>query len=115
MAVKCILRYLAGTKDLRITYQKTQPIQSHMELLHGFTDAVYANNTNYQSTSGYVFIVAEGAITWGSRKQTSIALSLTKAEYVALSEATRESKCIQMLYKELGFEQNHPIPLFGDN
>ena len=29
------------------TYQKTQPTQSDMELLHGFTNAIYPNNTNY--------------------------------------------------------------------
>ena len=115
MAVKCILRYLAGTKDLRITYRKPQQSQSHLELLHGFTDAVYVNNSNYRSTSGYVFIVGGGAVRWGSRKQTSMALSSTKAEYVELFEATRESKWLQTLYEELGFEQNYPIPLFGDN
>ena len=113
--VKCILRYLAGTKDLRITYRKPQQSQSHLELLHGFADAAYVNNSDYCSTSGYVFIVGGGAITWGSRKQTSVALSSTEAEYVALSEATQESKWLQMLYEELGFEQNYPIPLFGDN
>ena len=115
MAVRRILRYLAGTKDLRITYQKTQQTQSHMELLHGFADAAYANNTDYRSTSSYVFIVAGGAVMWGSRKQTSVTLSSTEAEYVALSKATQESKWLQTLYKELEFEQNYPIPLFGDN
>ena len=58
-----------------------------MELLHGFADAAYANNTDYRSTSGYVFIVAGGAVMWGSRKQTSVALSSTEAKYVALSKA----------------------------
>ena len=57
MSVKHILRYLAGTKDLQITYRKPQQSQSHLELLHRFTDTVYANNSNYRSTSGYVFIV----------------------------------------------------------
>ena len=87
MSVKHILRYLAGTKDLQITYRKPQQSQSHLELLHRFADTVYANNSNYRSTSGYVFIIGGGAITWGSRKQTSMALSSTEAEYVALSEA----------------------------
>ena len=115
MAVKHIPRYLAGTKDLRITYRKPQQSQSHLELLHRFTDAAYANNSNYHSTSGYVFIVGGGAVMWESRKQTSMAISSTEAEYVALSEAARESKWLQVLYEELGFEQNYPIPLFGDN
>ena len=87
MAVKHILRYLAGTKDLSITYRKPQQTQSHLELLHGFTDTVYVNNSDYHLTSGYVFIVGGGAVTWGSRKKTSVALSSTETEYVALSKA----------------------------
>ena len=44
-----------------------------------------------------------------------MALSSTEAKYVALSEAIQESKWLQTLYEELRFEQNYPIPLFGDN
>ena len=48
---------------------------------------MYANMDDYKSTSGYVFLVGSGAITWRSKKQTTIALSSTEAEYIALSEA----------------------------
>ena len=56
-----------------------------------------------------------GAITWGSRKQTVIALSSTEAEYVALSEASREAMWLRHLYGELGFIQKEPILILGDN
>jgi hypothetical protein len=89
-ALKWILRYLAGTKDLGITYSKATT-NTNDNSFFGFADATFANHDDHKSTSGYVFLAAGGAITWKSKKQTTIALSLTKAEYVALSEATREA------------------------
>jgi hypothetical protein len=50
-----------------------------------------------------------------SKKQTSIALSSTEAEYVALSEAAREVCWLRNLYEELGFYQQFPTIIKGDN
>jgi hypothetical protein len=55
-----------------------------------------------------------GAITWGSRKQTTIALSSTEAEYVVLSKASHEVTWLQHLYGELGFIQKKPIVILGN-
>jgi hypothetical protein len=89
-ALKRILRYIAGTKDFGITYSKasTNPDENSF---FGFADAAFANHDDHRSTSGYVFLSAGGAITWKSKKQTTITLSSTEAEYVALSEAAREA------------------------
>jgi hypothetical protein len=65
--------------------------------------------------SGYVFIAAEGAITWRLKKQETIALSLTKAEYVALSEATDEACWLRSLHMELGFSEKTPTIIKKDN
>jgi hypothetical protein len=54
-------------------------------IFYGYSDAAYANADDLKSTSGYVFLAGGAAITWGSRKQTTIALSSTEAEYIALS------------------------------
>ena len=88
--LKRILRYLAGTRQLGITYQKhdTDPGNN---LFHGFADAAFANADDLKSTTGYVFIASGGAITWKLKKQTIIAMSTTESEYVALSEAGREA------------------------
>ena len=50
-------------------------------------------------------MAGEGAITWSSKKQISTALSSTEAEYVALSEASREACWLRNLYTELGLLQ----------
>jgi hypothetical protein len=113
-ALKRILRYLAGTKDLGITYSKTST-NLHDNSFYGFADAAFANHDDLKSTSGYVFLASGGAITWKSKKQTTIALSSTEAEYVALSEAAREACWLRNLYKELGYNQEFPTIIKGDN
>jgi hypothetical protein len=114
-AIKRILRYLAGTKTLRITYRKSQDGTEDNNLFHGYTDAAYANANDLKSTTGYVFLAAGGAITWKSKKQTVIALSSTEAEYIVLSEAGHEATWLRNLYEELGFPQKKPTVIKGDN
>ena len=117
-AAKRVLRYVKGTKNYGITYRKdaTHHIgPSNSNILYGFSDAAFANANDRCSVSGYVFLANSGAITWGSKKQTVIALSSTEAEYVALSEASHEAMWLWYLYGELGFIQQEPILLLGDN
>ena len=78
-------------------------------------DAAYANHDNHKSTSGYVFLIGGGAITWKSKKQTTIALSSTEAEYVALSEAGREACWLRNIFEELQYPQEFPTIIKGDN
>jgi Reverse transcriptase (RNA-dependent DNA polymerase)/gag-polypeptide of LTR copia-type/Integrase core domain/GAG-pre-integrase domain len=113
-AVKRILRYLAGTQDHGIIYSKSA-INIDKNVFYGFADAAFANHDDLKSTSGYVFLSSGGAITWKSKKQTTIALSSTEAEYVALSEAAREACWLRNLYEELGYSQDFPITIKGDN
>ena len=80
-ALKRILRYLSGTSDYCIIY-KALPEQS--DFFHGYANAAYANTDENRSTTGYVFLAGEGAITWSSKQQISMALSSTEAEYIAL-------------------------------
>jgi hypothetical protein len=87
-ATKRILQYLAGTKTYRITYSNSPEAGN---LFYGYADAAYANANDLKSTLGYVYLMAGGAVTWRSKKQTTIAMSSTKAEYVVLSEAGHEA------------------------
>ena len=116
-AVKRVLRYLKGTKNLAIKYSTSpqENLHENDNLFYGYADAGYANTDDYKSTSGYVFIVGGGAITWRSKKQTTIALSSTEAEYIALSEAGREACWLRNLYEEIGYTQKSPNIIKGDN
>jgi hypothetical protein len=115
--LKRILCYLVGTKSYAITYAKYHPQQvlEGKNLFHGYADAAYANTNDYKSTSGYVFQMAGGMITWHSKKQTTIALSSTEAEYVALCEARHEACWLRNLLEELGESQLEPTLIKGDN
>jgi len=113
-ALKRILQYLAGTKNFGITYSKTADNPNN-NIFHRFADAAFANHDDHKSTSGYVFLAAGGAITWKSKKQMTIALSSTQAEYVALSKAACEACWLWSLFDELGYPQEHPMLIKGDN
>lgn len=63
---------------------------------------------------GNVFVLAGGAVSWLSKKQTVVALSTSEAEYVALSLATQEAMCFQKLLGDLQTLSN-PILINEDN
>ncbi|SGY96283.1 BQ5605_C036g11556 [Microbotryum silenes-dioicae] len=113
-ALKHILRYLVGTRNFGIRYQKSfQPMSA---ILEGFVDADHgADPVTRQSVSGYVFMCAGGAISWIAKRQTLVTLSSTEAEYVAMSYAAREGIWLRRLLADLGFEQTAPTRLRGDN
>ncbi|SGY51134.1 BQ5605_C001g00968 [Microbotryum silenes-dioicae] len=112
-ALKHILRYLVGTRNFGIRYQKSfQPMSA---ILEGFVDADHgADPVTRRSVSGYVFMCAGGAISWIAKRQTLVTLSSTKAEYVAMSYAACEGIWLRRLLADLGFEQTTPTRLRGD-
>ena len=114
VAAKRILRYLKGTKDLGITYVKDKNFNKQ-NFLRGYSDASFNSEENAKSMTGYTFLSAGAAITWGSRKQTLTALSSTEAECLALTEATQEIVWLRTLLDELKFPQLGPTPIMEDN
>jgi len=78
-AAKSVLRYLKGTVDYGIFYKKNENKQ-----LVTFTDSDYARDIeDKKSTSGYVFMLSGGAVSWSSKKQPIVTLSTTEAKFVA--------------------------------
>ena len=110
-AAKRILRYLKGTKDLGITYMKSDP----NEEFHGYADASLGNNYDMTSTSGNVFLLHNGAITWSSKKQKVVATSTTESEFISMVQATRQVVWLRNLYTELGYEPTKATTLYADN
>jgi len=111
--LKRILQYLSGTRTYSIVYKA---LPQEPNFFFGYADALYGNTDDCRSISGYVFLAGNGAITWSLRKQVSIALSSTKAEYVTLAEAAREACWLKSLYSELGLlQEDVPTLIWGDN
>jgi transposase InsO family protein len=113
LAVKRVLRYLQGTPSLGITY-RPPPLR-----LTGYSDADWAGNVDTRrSTTGYVVMLNNGAVAWRSQRQPTVALSTMEAEYMALTEATKELKWIRNFLAELGCNNGKPdVPtdLYSDN
>ncbi len=84
-AAKRVLRYLKSTCNHGIMFRKDE---SSMAV--GFSDADWAGDAEgRKSTSGYIFCIAGGPVSWRSKKQESVALSTAEAECVALSSAAQ--------------------------
>ena len=70
--------------------------------MEGYSDADWAvDSEDRRSTSGNVFIMSNGAISWASQKQPTVALSTAEAKYIALCLATKESVWLRQLCKDL--------------
>ncbi|XP_074289175.1 secreted RxLR effector protein 161-like [Silene latifolia] len=79
-----ILKYLQGTKELMLTYRRSD----HLKVI-GYSDSDYVGGVDSRkSTFGYFFLLPEGAISWKSGKQSVIATSTMEAKFVACFEAT---------------------------
>ena len=59
------------------------------------------NTEDHHSTSGYVFLLANGAISWSSCKQKTITQSTSEAEYMALANVANQAVWYQGFLKEL--------------
>lgn len=110
-ALKRVFRYLNGTRDLGITYEKTSEIK-----LEGYTDVDWGSNAvDRKSIPGYIHLLANGPITWTSKKQSTVALSSMEAKYMVASLASREAIWLRNLLMELGFEFDGSTDIHTDN
>jgi hypothetical protein len=110
LAVQQIFRYLRGTIDHKLVYS------GNLSPLVGYTDSDWAGDTDTRrSTSGYIFNLGSGAITWSSKRQPTISLSTCEAEYIGQTQATKEAVWLRKLLRELGREQLQATVIFGDN
>jgi hypothetical protein len=72
-----------------LTYKKSE---APLEIV-GYSDSDFAGCLDTEkSTSGYIFILINGAISWKSSKQTITTSSMMYAEFVACYEATRQTE-----------------------
>jgi len=109
--VKKVLRYLQGTKSLMLTYKRSDSLQ-----IVGYSDSDYAGD-NRKSTSGYVFTLANGAISWKSKLQTVTTSSTMYAEFVACFEASGQVNWLKKFIPGLRVVDNisKPLQLYCDN
>lgn len=112
MAVKRILRYLKGIANYQLCYQG-----DNLNLV-GYTDADWGGDLDERkSTSGYAFLLGNGAIAWASKKQHCISLSTMEAEFIACTSAVQEAIWLRRFLGHLGITDklNDPVTLYCDS
>ncbi|KAK9064178.1 hypothetical protein SSX86_015558 [Deinandra increscens subsp. villosa] len=110
-AIRRVLRYVKSTPTYGIKFKR----ETSLELI-GYCDADYARDiSTRRSTTGYVFILGSGAVSWCSKRQPTVSLSTTEAEYRAAAMAAQECVWLTQLLKELNQEVKAKVTMFGDN
>ena len=105
-----ICRYLNSTPNYSLVYDG-----SGDEGIIAFTDSDWAADPiKRRSITGCFFKLAGGIFSWQSQAQKTVALSSTKAEYMALSDCSQQAMWIQALLRELGYKISI-VPIYGDN
>ncbi len=108
-----MIQYLQRSKSLGIMYSKGE--------LHEYTDSDFAGDiNNAKSIGGYVFLMGSGMVSWSSKKQSTVTMSTTYAEYIAGFEAALEAAWLQLLLdniKETGISISSEklITIYKDN
>jgi hypothetical protein len=110
MAVKRIFRYLVHTPNLGFWY----PRGSTFNLL-GYSDSDCAScKVDRKSTSGTCQFLGRSLVSWSSKKQNSVALSTTEAEYVAADACCAQLLWMMLTLRDFGCKFSK-VPLLCDN
>ena len=108
-AAKRVLRYIKGTAGYGLTFGGKRG-------LVGYCDADYAGDIDTRrSTTGYVFILNGGAVSWGSRLQPTVAASTCEAEYMAAAHAAKEALWMRKIIQDLELNLDRCIDISVDN
>jgi hypothetical protein len=100
--IKRVFRYLRGTASYGLCYEGRSRLDRVVDI-HGFVDVYWVVDLDHRrSTSGYVFNLFGGAISWMSKKQVVVELSTTEVEYMAATHASKEAVWLQILCSGIG-------------
>lgn len=108
------LAYLRGTIDQGLVYTKSCDT-SHSRLW-GWVDADYAGcQDTRKSHTGYVLMLNGAAISWKSKRQSTVSLSSAESEYIAASHCSQEVVYLREILRGFNCEQTEPTIIFEDN
>ncbi|CAM6101727.1 unnamed protein product [Calypogeia fissa] len=119
-AAKHILRYCKSTPDYGIAFYQNQATDGATALtgftnswkMHGYTDSDWAaDKQTRRSIGGQILTFAGGPVSWASKRQPTVSLSSTEAEYKSLSDGAREAVHLSRLLQELNIVPTKQTPL----
>ena len=109
-AAKHALCYLRGTTGQPIVYKRGK------FRMVSYTDALFeADPDHRKSTTGYLFFLGGGLISFGSKTQSLTAQSTVESELQALSYGAREAVYFSNFLMELGFRTFFSVPINSDS
>ncbi|GJT54841.1 zinc finger, CCHC-type containing protein [Tanacetum coccineum] len=95
-AITRVFKYLKGTMNYGLSYV------GYPSVLEAYSDASWINHVeDSSSTSGWVFLLGGGSISWASKKQTCITGSTMESEFVALDAASKEVEWLRNFIHEI--------------
>ena len=110
-ALMHVIGYIKNTLDYGLIYSRDYDITPL-----AYVDADYGGCRDMRrSTSGYVFTMAGGPVTWSSKRQATVALSTVEAEYVAMSRCAQQMVWMHTWLDEVGIEHVIPGVIKGDS
>jgi hypothetical protein len=110
-AVKRIFKYLKETMTYGLWYPRNQSLQ-----LTAYSDANWENCVDERkSTSGGAFFLGDSLVAWLSKKQGSISLSTTEAEYIVAATCCTQVLWMIQTLADLEVKYTAPIPIHCDN
>ncbi|XP_034944347.1 secreted RxLR effector protein 161-like [Chelonus insularis] len=111
--LKRVMRYLKGTEDNRLSYKQN----AEETMTPGFCDTDWAGSEDHRrSCTGYIFLFQGGAISWSSKRQPTVVLSTTEAEYMSLSSCVQESMWLKQLQETFWpLLKNEAMIIYSDN
>jgi len=100
-----------ATTDYGLFYEASIELQ-----VYGYIDADWAGSiSDRRSTSGFMFSFGSATVTWSSKKQPTVALSSTEAEYRGAAMAACEVVWLRKLLGDLGLHVDRHVVIYCDN
>jgi hypothetical protein len=118
-----VLRYLAGTRSLGITYRRSgqdaevTSVGGHVlsNTLIASADTDHAGAKDRRSVSGWALMLNGASVTWSSKRQTVTAISSTESEFYSVSLCVLDCVYLRHIMEMLGYKQTNPTPISQDN
>ncbi|XP_055822052.1 secreted RxLR effector protein 161-like [Solanum dulcamara] len=111
LAAKRILRYLQGTISHGLLYKRKES-----SLLMGFTDSDYVGDRDdRKSNSGFLFMWGSNAVSWSSKKQPIVTLSIIEQKFVTATSCACQAIWLRKLLEEVHYRQAYATPIYSDN
>ena len=110
---KRLLRYLQGSKRLKLTYTKDDSYELVRE-----SDADWCGDVNDRKSMASYYFKLNGrgaALSLGVKKQAIFPRSSSEAEYQGMAAAAQETFYLKQLLEDIGIQQKHPVAIGEDN